>query len=311
MIEWLADDNGILLRRDVIASGCEDKDIARAVRGGRLIRLRQGAYSLRNVWEQADPGGRHRLLSTAVRQQYGDGVALSHTSGHLEYAGPDWGLDLTSAHLTHLDGVGGRRAAKVIHHHGVCIADDITRDDVGWRTAPTRTALDTASLAPRDPAVAVLDWYLNQGLTTPELLQQTFERMTSWPNTLALQIVLRLADGLAESVAETRARLLFMDQRIPRPVSQFEVFRPDGRLGGRVDFAWPERRTLLEVDGAVKYHRLRRPGESIEEMVMREKAREDLLRELTGWTLIRLIWADLARPRTTAERILRAFQMAA
>ena len=29
---------------------------------------------------------------------------------------------------------------------------------------------------------------------------------------------------------------------------------------------------------------------------MREKKREDLLRELTGWLMIRLIWADLFRP---------------
>ena len=68
---------------------------------------------------------------------------------------------------------------------------------------------------------------------------------------------------------------------------------------------------MLEFDGAIKYHRFRRPGESLEEMVMREKGREDLLRELTGWTMIRITWADLARPAEPAARIRRAIQMPA
>ncbi len=40
---------------------------------------------------------------------------------------------------------------------------------------------------------------------------------------------------------------------------------------------------------------------------MREKAREDLIRELTGWTVIRLTWRDLDLPVHTADRIRRAF----
>ncbi|MDO9355271.1 MAG: hypothetical protein Q7T55_16350 [Solirubrobacteraceae bacterium] len=50
----------------------------------------------------------------------------------------------------------------------------------------------------------------------------------------------------------------------------------------------------------------RRLNETIEECVMREKAREDLIRRLTGWTCIRLTWADIERPVATAEMI-RAF----
>jgi len=56
---------------------------------------------------------------------------------------------------------------------------------------------------------------------------------------------------------------------------------------------------------------LRREGETIEAAILREKAREDLLRELTGWLMIRLIWADLDHPVATANRILRKFAQAA
>ena len=60
---------------------------------------------------------------------------------------------------------------------------------------------------------------------------------------------------------------------------------------------------MMEFDGDAKYLSLRRPGETIEQCVMREKAREDLLRRLTGWQLIRVIWADLDRPGVTAAMI--------
>jgi len=307
----LADNDGILLRRDAIALGVDDNAIKRAVRAGLVVRVRQGAYVIGDTWRSADTVGRHRLLVAAVRKQYDDRVAASHVSACIEQGGPTWSLDLACAHLTNLDGTNERNQAKVIHHRGVCRVGDLTRDHTGWITSPTRTALDTASIAPQEPAVAVLDWYLNAGLTTPDHLYATFSAMRHWPDTLGLHLALRLADGLAESVGETRTRLLCRRHHLPRPVPQLEIHHPSGRLAGRVDFAWPERRTMLEFDGMQKYHRLRRPGESVEQMVIREKRREDALRELTGWTMIRLVWADLDRSALTAERIVRAFARAA
>ena len=312
MFEWLANPSGIVLRRDVAAAGIDDKALHAAVRQGRLHRLRQGAYVLTPAWQQADPIDRYRLLVHAVATQYGGRpVARSHVSACIEQGGPNWGLDLSAAHLTHLDGTHGRREASIVHHHGKCHVDDLTRDVDGWITSPTRTALDTASIVPRESAVVVLDWYLQRQLTTPEHLWQRFEAMKAWPDTLGLQMALRLADGRSESVGETRARLLLRDQRLPAPIPQLEIYGPNRRLIGRVDFAWPDLKVIVEFDGLVKYHRYRRPGESIEEAVIREKRREDDLREATGWTVVRLVWADLSRPDEVAARIRRAARIAA
>ncbi|TWG99242.1 hypothetical protein L615_002700000230 [Nocardioides sp. J9] len=311
VIELVADERGILLRRDALAMGIDDNALQRALRGGFIVRIRQGAYALRDIWEHAMPQDRHSLLLSAVRKQYDDTVAASHVSACIEQGGPTWGLDLSSVHVTSLDGSSERNQGKVVHHRGACRADDLTRDDFGWITAPTRTALDTASIAPQEPAVAVLDWFIQSGLTTRTQLEQGFAGMKHWPDTLALHRVLQLTDGYAESVGETRTRLLLRRQRIPAPIPQLEIRHPSGRVAGRVDFAWPERRVMLEFDGMQKYHRFRRPGESIEEMVIREKQREDLLRELTGWLMIRLVWVDLDYPQRTADRILRGFARAA
>lgn len=311
MIEYLVNGHGILLRRDAVAAGVDDNALRRAVDAGYLVRLRQGVYALAAVWEAAGPIDRHRLLLEGVRLLYDDNVAASHVSACVEQGGPTWGLDLSVVHLTSLTGKGERSAGKVVHHRGTCLASDITRDDQGWITAPARTALDTACLVNQESAVAVVDWYLQTRLTTIQDLRQMHARMTEWPESLGLHRVLALVDGKAESVGETRTRLMCRTHGLPAPIPQYEIRDHNGRLAGRVDFAWPEFRVILEFDGMIKYHRFRRPGETIEQMVMREKQREDLLRELTGWTMIRITWADLARPEATVARILRAMQIAA
>lgn len=45
------------------------------------------------------------------------------------------------------------------------------------------------------------------------------------------------------------------------------------------------------------------PGADPREVLWREKQREDLVRELTGFVFLRLIWADLEREEQTARRV--------
>jgi hypothetical protein len=135
--------------------------------------------------------------------------------------------------------------------------------------------------------------------------------MSHWPDTLTTDLVIRLADGRSESVGETRTRHLCWTQHLPAPVPQFEVRDRHGTVVARVDLAWPELGVFLEFDGKQKYLRFRREGESVTDAVLREKAREDLVRELTGWRCIRIIWADLNRPAATATRIRAMFRSAA
>jgi hypothetical protein len=66
-----------------------------------------------------------------------------------------------------------------------------------------------------------------------------------------------------------------------------------------------------EFDGKTKYLRNRRPGESIEETVLREKRREDEMREATGYRMIRFVWGDLFVPARTAARLRAQLKSAA
>ena len=60
---------------------------------------------------------------------------------------------------------------------------------------------------------------------------------------------------------------------LPAPVLQWEVCSPCGAVVARVDFGWPELRTVGEFDGRVKYGRLLRPGQDPGDAVFEEKRR--------------------------------------
>lgn len=240
-------------------------------------------------------------------RQYPRRVALSHDSATVAQGGPTYGLDLGAVHLTHFqDEHAGRRYAGIVHHEGGCRVGDLTRlPDGHWITAPVRTVLDTAARHPVEVGVCLADDFLRRRLVSEEGLRMVHEAMQTWPGMLRVHRVIDLADGRAESVGESLGRLLMKKTHLPTPVPQFEVFDDDGHLVGRCDLALPDHGVLIEFDGKVKYHRYRRQGETIEQMVLREKAREDQLREVTGWRMVRLVWADLWVPEATAARIRR------
>jgi hypothetical protein len=77
-----------------------------------------------------------------------------------------------------------------------------------------------------------------------------------------------------------------------------------------VDFCWDDQRTVGEFDGKIKYGRLLKPGQPIEEVLFEEKRREDALRDL-GWQIVRWLWAELYRQGVIRDRVLRAFARAA
>ena len=141
-----------------------------------------------------------------------------------------------------------------------------------------------------------------QAMTLEEFAEQaTLCRL--WPGSLTTDVVLRLADPRLESVGEDRFAYLCYRQSLPKPEPQVEIFDERGNLFARVDFAWPEHRVFVEFDGKAKYENYRRAGETLDEYLMREKRREEQICQLTGWTCIRITWADLARPDLLAARI--------
>ena len=137
--------------------------------------------------------------------------------------------------------------------------------------------------------------------------------MEHWPGVRRARRVVGFLDWRSESAGESVSRVRMLEDRVrmledglPIPDLQREIFGPDGRLLARVDFLWDEQHTIGEFDGKIKYGRLLQPGQSIEKVVFEEKVREDALRDL-GWQVVRWLWRDLYRPGVLRDRVLRAF----
>lgn len=306
------DAHGILLRRQAVLRGLDDDWLGRMVRNQTLVRMRQGAYADAEVWATASRAQRHALLARAVMQQYDDRIALSHVSAVILRGGPDWGLDLSSVHVTNLFGRGDRSRAGVTHHRGDCRVGDVSRVEGHWLSSPARAAVETSLISSRDPAIAVLDWTLSRGLATREQYEVTADRLIGqWPHSTGLRAWLDLSGNKSDSVGETRTKLFLHDHRLPVPEQQWEVFHPDGRLAGVVDFALHRERVMIEFDGMIKYGRLLKPGQTINDVILRERAREKTLEELTGYWMMRIVWADLADQAALNDRIRRVISSSA
>ena len=134
--------------------------------------------------------------------------------------------------------------------------------------------------------------------------------MIRWPGIRQARRAVELLDPRSESAGESASRVRLHQDGLPAPDLQHDIFDEQGTFVARVDFLWKEQRTIGEFDGKIKYGRLLKPGQSIEEVLFEEKRREDALRHL-GWQIVRWLWADLYRPGVIRDRVLRAFARSA
>ena len=306
-------DTGVALRREMLERGANDKQIKASVRAGVLHRIRRGAYTTADQWAEATATERHRLRCVAALRVMPGRVALTHASALIAHGIDVWGADLSSVHVTRLDGACGRKCAGIRHHEGTVVDDDdlcLTPSGL-LATTPLRAVAEHASVSSVVSGLVSADDALNKELFGHGSLVDYHGRVKHWPGMRQMQLVVRLADGRSESVGETRTRHLCWRCSLPAPELQYKVFDAWGRLVGRTDFAWPAYGLFGEFDGRGKYLRGFKKGQSVADVVLAEKAREDLIREITGWTCVRITWPELDHYEKTAERIRRQLLRAA
>lgn len=302
---------GFFTRSEALDSGETDRELIGGLRSGVLARIRHGYYTFSDLWEPMGSEQRHLARARAVQHSLGSAVAVSHVTGALARGVVTWGTDLTRIHVTRLDRGAGRTEADVVHHKGRPGRDE-PEDIGGLLVFPAdRCVVEAATRATSEQALVMFDSFLHLRLGEHVQLRERFDQMHRWRGTQHLHLPIRMADGRADGAGESRGRWLFRVSGLPAPELQYEVYRADGTLVGICDWAWPDQGLLGEFDGRVKYGRLLRPGESAGDAVFREKRREDEIREITGDSMVRLIWADYLTPPTTAERIRRLLRRAA
>jgi hypothetical protein len=295
-----------ITRPEVLAAGLDDAYIARMVRCGAWRRVRSGALMPTGHWEALSVVDQHRVRARAVLGKARSEGVLSHVSALAELDVPFWDLSLDDVHLTRFDQRGGRRTAGVCQHRGRLFVNDVTHRNRVMTTSPVRTGLDLMASVDTEHGFVVGCGLVRAGHCTVPQLRHAYESIDARAHSLATRVVLSLIEPRLESVGEMRTYFHLRAQGLPLPDVQHEVYHR-GRLVARLDFAWPEHRVWLEFDGRSKYVDLLRDDETVTDVVLREKRREDDVRRLTGWVCIRVVWADLFHPARLAQRILQAF----
>lgn len=293
--------HGWFSRADALAAGYTDSELRRRLRAGQWSRLCRDVYVEPGTWPVGEqPWDRairmHLLRTRAVADRMGSGAVVSHHSAAVLHGLPSWGLDLTKVQVT--KPVGRARSDLVTDvHRSRFEPGEVTVVDGLRVVSPARAIAETACASSYEVGVVLGDAALHRRLVTPESLVTTADRHQLWAGSPAARGAARFADGLSESVGESRLRVLMANHGIPPPVLQAEIREESGRLIGRVDFLVAGR-LIIEFDGAQKY------GGS-GDVVLAEKWREDRLRAC-GYRVIRVSWADLDQPHTLADRILGA-----
>jgi hypothetical protein len=282
----------IFTREQARLAGWSDAALTRAVRSGRLLRLRRGLFT---THQPSDPLLAARAAALACR-----GSVVSHRSATalrgvpLLHRLPDR-PDLTVPP----DHTGDVRGALL--HRATLLDEEVTHLDGTPVTAMPRTLIDLARTVTLAAGVVSVDAALHQKLVTKDELRAVIERCQFWPNVRRAARTVALADGRAESPLESVSRLV-LDLRLhlPRPQPQGVIRDKDGLIVGRCDFYWDEFGVFGEADGRSKY--------TERDVLTDEKGRQEDLENL-GLIAVRWGWRDVRYDQQRLRRrIFNAFE---
>ena len=280
----------IVLTRTLRDQGFEERELRRMRRNGTLIPVRRGAYVRERAAERTRDD-EHRELVFATAPQLHAAAVISHGSAAVLHRLPTWPNAIDRVHVTRNRNSGGNRRAVVQVHAAPLTEMDVTTIDGVLVTSLARTVLDLCRTVPIEQAVAAGDRALAFGLVRA-VLEKHLAQMARWPGTRQARRVVALLDPRSESAGESVSRVRLHEDGVPAPELQQVIHDEDGQFVARVDFCWQEQRTIGEFDGKIKYGRMLKSGQSIDDVLFAEKRREDALRDL-GWQIVRWLWADL------------------
>ena len=298
----------VTCRATLLDEGMSDRQVTALVRAGTLVRIRRGQYVEGEQWRSLSRADRHRLLTRGVMLTAHPGTTATHVSAAVEWAAPLWDLSLEVVHTTRRDGKAGRRRDDWVQHCGELPGEDVTIVNGIPVSVAARTCVEITTITDVERSLVVVNGLLHSGATTVQEFAEWAESARYWPHSLTTDLVLRLCDPRIESAGESRFHFFCWRQHLPRPTPQVDVHDEHGLLVGRVDFVWEDFGVFVEFDGKGKYMKHRREGATREDFLMREKKREELICQLTGWTCIRITWEDLSAPGLLARRVQKLLE---
>jgi hypothetical protein len=295
----------IVTTSELLKAGWRCDQIRDGTRRGDLLVVRRGIYAegvhARKLLSLEGGDELLAISAAAALTGAGAGAVVSHQSAaYLHKIDLVGRRDLT-VHLTRPPGTDMHAPARIRLHSADLPAAHVT-DHLGLPvTTPARTAIDLARALPFRAAVVAADSALHHRLATMEELRSVLAVCSRWPGAAKAADVIGFADPRSESPLESIARVVFRDCGLPPPKLQALIGTADDVA--RVDFFWGQYRTIVEVDGAVKYADPLRARAQLE--------RDSWLRSL-GYEVVHFTWDEITTmPDFVATRIREAFRRGA
>jgi predicted transcriptional regulator of viral defense system len=292
---------GIRTTAELMREGNSAAQINTLVRQGALVQVRRGVYARAEMAAQVmtEPGGDHLLQTAGMLATLGPAVASHESAAIIHY------IDLlaTPRIVTLTRPPGGNRSARArVRFHYAQLPTGHETIVYGMRvTTVARTVIDLARTLEFRAGVVTADSALRLKLVTKSELESVLADLPRRTGRSRAAEVIAFADGRAESVLESLARVVFRDCGLPPPDLQVWVGGPTAV--GRVDFLWRQHRTVAEVDGMMKYKNPERAVLQLE--------RDRQLRD-AGYEVVHFTWQDITEnPAYVATTVRSAFRRAA
>jgi hypothetical protein len=258
---------------------------------GLLVRVHEGVYRLVG----APSTGRQALLAACLA--VGAPSAGSHRSAASVYG--VWSIAADHVEITVTRDRAPELRGVSVHRIADLSARWITVVDGVPMTTPARTLVDLGAVLPLGSVGRALDRAIGRQLVSLDEVRAALDAVArkGRAGAGAIRALLdeRQAGPRAASVLEARMRALISRHGLPEPVPEFTVLDEHGQFVGRVDFAYPELRYAIEVDGYAPHSSMR--------AFRHDRARQNDLVD-QGWKVHRFTWDDVeSRPARVANRI--------
>ena len=284
---------GVASAADAARLGINAVQLDALVRSRRLVRVRRGAYVLKESHDDADVWERYRLRTKAILRTRPSLDAASHHAALMLHAVDTYDVDLSVVDVVATVTATRVRSGLRTHPGRGLVADRARGHNVvGVPLALCQVAGGSGVLC----AVCSMDDALHDRRCTRRQLEDAVVQLPEHHQDLARRVI-DLTDAASESVGETRTRVLLRD--LGFSAESQKALRRGRAFVARVDFL-VEGLVAVEFDGLVKYE-----GMHGRAALAAEKARESAIVDL-GYEVVRLVWADLADPAEVARRIRSA-----
>lgn len=268
-----------------------------------IARVRPGDYTNAATWSSLNRIDRHRLvaLATVARMKQPAPMMCAHSAAVI------WGLPIVGALPTRVqvltDGSAGGSSRWIHRHRHHDLPEPMSVGGVQV-TSPARTVVDVARASSLPGGLVIADAALHRGLCTSHDLVDVFASLPAGARgRRAAAQTIRLADDRSESPGESLSRARMFEFGFPQPDLQVPIGAAESPFA-RGDFGWGD--LIGEFDGRRKYRATGDAGDlPSEEVVWREKQREDAIRAL-GFRVIRWVWADAWKGVGLRDKLLSA-----